>query len=193
MKGAGALTAQPPPFMTVEAYLAFERNSETKHEYLAGDIFAMSGASAAHTIIMGNIFASLHNQVRERPCTVFPSDMRLGLIQQHIYVYPDIMVVCGDLQFADNARDTLTNPIVIIELLSPSTEQYDRRKKSQYYRMIPSLQEYLLVAQDEPYIEHFVRYSEHQWLFSEMTQGEVQLVSIDCFLRIADVYAKALP
>lgn len=189
------MTAQPTSMMTVEAYLAFERASTTKHEYLDGAIHAMSGASVAHNIITGNIFASLHLQMQQCPCTVFPSDMRLGLLAQRTYVYPDVMVVCGELEYADTQQDTLLNPIVIIEVLSPSTENYDRRKKSHYYRMIPSLQEYLLVAQDEPYLEHFVRHSEHQWLFTERTQDTtlIRFSAIDCVLRIEEVYAKVLP
>lgn len=180
--------------MTVEEYLAFERRQELKHEYLAGEVRAMSGASAAHNIIVGNTFARLYNHVLERDCTVFPSDMRLGLIDQDMYLYPDIMVVCGELQFRDTEQDTLLNPILIIEVLSPSTEQYDRGKKSQYYRSIPSLQEYLLIAQDTPYIEHFVRYGEHQWLLTEITdaQGSIQLASLKYTLRVADLYAKVV-
>jgi Uma2 family endonuclease len=186
------MTVQPLPNMTVEEYLAFERASPTKHEYMAGTIRAMSGASVAHNIITVNIVATLHPQLRQRPCTVFPSDMRLGLVEKHMYVYPDVMVVCGELAFADNTRDTLVNLAVIIEVLSPSTEAYDRSKKAQYYRTIPSLQEYVLVGQDEPLIEHFVRYSAYQWLFSEIkdVKGQVRLVSIDCSLDLAEVYAK---
>jgi Uma2 family endonuclease len=186
------MTAQPKQFMTTEQYLIFERQSETKHEYLSGEILAMAGASAAHNIITGNILASLHNQLRQQNCTIFPSDMRLRLFQQNAYVYPDIMVICGSIEFDDAEQDTVLNPILIVEVLSPSTEQYDRGKKSQYYRMIPSLQEYLLIAQDELYIEHFIRYSEHQWLFSEATQDRrmLQLSSINCSLIIDDVYNK---
>ncbi len=178
--------------MSVAEYLSFERSSETKHEYIAGHILAMSGASAAHNVITVNTLAVIHSQVSQRGCTVFPSDMRLGIVQQNIYVYPDITVVCGDVEFSDTEQDTLLNPTIIIEVLSPSTENYDRGKKSHYYRAIPTLQEYLLIAQDEPYIEHFVRYSAHQWLFSEVTaaQESIHLVSIDCTLQLKDIYNK---
>jgi Uma2 family endonuclease len=191
-EGRNVMTAQSNQKMSVEAYLAFERNSETKHEYIAGDILAMSGASVAHNIITGNTLATLHAQVLQRNCTIFPSDMRLGLVRQNIYVYPDVTVVCGDIEFGDTEQDTVINPTVIIEVLSPSTENYDRGKKSQYYRTISSLQEYLLVAQDAHYIEHFVRYSEHQWLLSEMNQEQatVYLASIDCTLQLKDIYNK---
>jgi len=189
------MTAQPNQLMTVSAYLAFERSSDLKHEYLNGEVLAMAGASAAHNIITANLLASLHTQVRRRNCTVFPSDMRLGILQQGIYVYPDIMVVCGELVFGDTEQDTLTSPAIIIEVLSSSTETYDRGKKSQHYRTIPSLQEYLLVAQDAQHIEHFVRYSAHQWLFSEVTKerGKLQIASIDCTLQLEDVYDKVPP
>jgi len=189
------MTAQPNQLMTVTAYLAFEQSNDRKHEYVNGEVLAMAGASAAHNIITGNLLASLHAQVRRRNCTVFPSDMRLGILQQDVYVYPDIMVVCGDILFSDTEQDTLTNPTIIIEVLSPSTETYDRGKKSQYYRTIPSLQEYLLVAQDAQHIEHFVRYSAHQWLFSEVTKerGSVHIASIDCALLLEDVYDKVPP
>jgi Uma2 family endonuclease len=189
------MTAHPDVRMTVADYLAFERTSPTKHEYLAGIIHAMAGASVAHHIITGNLFASLHSQLRQRPCTVFPSDMRLALPAQQGYVYPDMMVVCGEITANDPGLDMISNPILLIEVLSSSTEQYDRRKKAPYYRMIPSLQEYLFVAQDEPYLEHFVRHSEHQWLFTEVigVPGQVTLASIDVTLVMEEIYAKLPP
>lgn len=186
------MTAQPKRTWTVAEYLDFERNSETKHEYFGGEIFAMAGASAAHNIITANIVASLHSQVFQRNCTVFPSDMRLKVERHNLYTYPDITVVCGEVQYEDTEQDNVLNPTVIIEVLSPSKENYDRGKKSQYYRTIPSLQEYLLVSQDGHHIEHFTRHSEHQWLFSEVTDTEsvFQLTSIDCRLTMGDVYHK---
>jgi Uma2 family endonuclease len=181
--------------MTVEEYLVFERGQEQKHEYIAGQVLAMSGASAAHNIITGNTLAALHTHLRRRDCTVFPSDMRLGIIDHDVYLYPDVMVVCGELQFGDQAQDTILNPIIIVEVLSRSTEQYDRGTNSQYYRTIPSLQEYLLIAQDTQYVEHFVRYSPHQWLLSEISdvQGSIYLASIDYTVHLADIYSRVLP
>lgn len=178
--------------LTALEYLAFERASEIKHEYIGGALVAMAGASAAHNIIVANIIASLHGQVRDRNCTVFPSDMRLRIIRQDVYTYPDIMIVCGDVSYEDDALDSVTNPTVLIEVLSPTTESYDRGKKSQHYRSIPSLREYLLVAQAEQHIEHFIRYSEHQWLLSELTaeQPTVRLAAIGCDLALEAIYAK---
>lgn len=186
------MTAQPERLWTVTEYLTSERSSDIKHEFFGGEIFAMAGASAAHNIITANIVASLHRQVLHRNCTVFPSDMRLKVVQHTLYTYPDITVVCGDIDYEDNEQDILLNPTVIIEVLSPSTENYDRGKKSHYYRTIPSLQEYLLVAQDSQHIEQFMRYSEHQWLFAEITsEGEdIYLSSIDCTLTLVEVYNK---
>ncbi|WP_133117028.1 Uma2 family endonuclease, partial [Candidatus Viridilinea mediisalina] len=188
------MTVQPHAQMNAAAYLAFERAATQRHEYVDGSVRAMSGASVAHNIIVGNIFARLHQHTLAQGCTVFASDMRLGLVEQESYFYPDIMVVCGDLQCADTQQDTLLNPILIVEVLSPSTEQYDRGKKSHYYRSIPSLREYLLIAQDQAYLEHVVRYGPHQWLITEITdqQAEIHLVSVDYTLRLQDVYAKVV-
>ena len=186
------MTAQPKHAWTVEAYLAFERESERKHEYFSGEIFAMAGASVAHNIITANIVASLHRHVLNRPCTVFPSDMRLKVVRYNLYTYPDVMVICGDIQYDEPHQDVVLNPIILIEVLSPSTENYDRGKKAQYYRTIPSLREYLLVAQDSQHIEHFTRHAEHQWLFSDLTSDDAtfQLATLDCTVGMAEIYHK---
>ncbi len=189
------MTAQPKRFWTIEEYLTFERHSDVKHEYVAGDVFAMDGATATHNIIVANIIASLHAQTRQRDCTVFPSDMRLKIVSYTSYTYPDVTVVCGEIRYEDENQDTLLNPTFIVEVLSPSTEQHDRGRKSQYYRSIPSLREYMLVSQHETHIEHFVRHSDYQWLFTETSDlhGAVHLPAIDCTLALADVYARAFP
>lgn len=182
--------ALPEKFMTPEAYLEFERASEIKHEYFGGEVFAMTGASANHNTIVANVVASLHGQLRKRPCRVYPSDMRVKTRSSILYTYPDISVVCGAPQFEDAALDTLLNPIVIIEVLSPSTERYDRGRKFQHYRTLPSLQEYVLIAQDSYRIEHFARQPNDEWLFSDATElnASVELPSIQCQLALADVY-----
>lgn len=189
------MTAQPKRSWTVDEYLAFERSSDVKHEYIAGDAFAMAGAAATHHIIVANIIASLHVQTRQRDCTVFPSDMRLKIVSYNSYTYPDVTVVCGEIRYEDEHQDTLLNPTLIVEALSPSTEQYDRGRKSQHYRSIPSLRGYMLVSQHEPHIEHVVRHSDYQWLFTETSDlhGTVHLPAIDCTLALADVYDRALP
>lgn len=178
-------------FMTADEYLRFERQSEIKHEYDNGEIFAMSGASTNHNVIMMSVGSNLYVQLRERPRIVYPSDMRVKTRSKIHYTYPDVSVVCEKPQFEDNTFDTLLNPTVIIEVLSPSTENYDRGKKFQSYRTIPSLQEYLLIAQDRFHIEHFVREGE-RWIFTDASTLDAVLTlgSIGCTLALRDVYEK---
>ena len=189
------MTALPHQYHTPASYLEFERASEEKHEFLAGEIFAMAGASERHNLIMGNTLASLHGQLRGRDCRVYPSDMRVKIAATGLYTYPDISVVCGGSEFEDDQRDTLLNPAVIIEVLSPTTEAYDRGKKFQHYRTLASLQEYLLIAQDVPRIEHYVRQPDNQWLLSDLGggSGAVHLPSIGCALALVDVYEGVAP
>jgi len=185
------MTAKPRPRVTEDEYLEIERASPTKHEYFAGDIFAMTGASEQHNLIAANVVASLHGQLRGRDCRVYPSDMRLKVLQTGLNTYPDITVVCGSPVFADPAkRDTLLNPTLIVEILSPSTERYDRGMKFQHYRKIESLQEYLLIAQDEQHIERFARHERQEWILTEAggPAAVVSLASIAATLRLQDVY-----
>ncbi len=186
------MSAIPQKNWTPESYLEFERASEQKHEYFNGEIFAMAGATANHNLVAGNTYASLHTQLRQRPCFVYPSNMRIKISRTTLYTYPDISIVCGTPQFEDDHRDTLLNPTVIIEVLSPSTESYDRGKKFQHYRTLDSLQEYILIAQDKPHIEHYLRQEQNQWLLSEAHQLEskITLPSIQCILLLSDVYEK---
>jgi Uma2 family endonuclease len=186
------VAAQLQIYLTVEEYLAGERSSTCKHEYYAGEVFAMAGGTEQHNLIGGNIFASLHQQLRKRSCNTYSSDMRVTIPSTDLYTYPDVTVVCGKAQFEDDHHDTLLNPTVIVEVLSSSTEMYDRGKKFQNYRTLASLQEYLLVAQDEYRIEHFIRQPDGQWLLSEAKELEaiVILPSIACQLALVDVYEK---
>ena len=172
--------ALPEDVMTPEAYLAFERTSAEKHEYFDGEVYAMTGASATHNLIVGNVVASLHAQLRQKPCLVYPSDMRVKTPSTILYTYPDVSVVCSEPQFEDPAADTLLNPVVIIEVLSPSTERYDRGKKFQHYRMLGSLQEYVLIAQDSYRIERFTRQPDDNWLLADAAEigATLQLTSI---------------
>ncbi len=175
---------------TVEQYLEFERTSEEKHEYLDGQIYLMGGASHNHSIITATIIGILYTPMRSRPCSVFDSDMRVKA--GRLYTYPDITVVCGTPQYTDDNPDTLLNPTLIIEVLSPSTERYDRGKKFEHYRALESLQEYVLVSQDRPLIEHYIRQPDGQWLFSDASglDSTLTLPSIGCTLALADVYEK---
>jgi Uma2 family endonuclease len=186
------MAAQSQVAISAEEYLARERSGEWKHEYHDGEVVAMVGASEAHNLIAGNAFAGLHAQLRGRPCRVYPSDLRVRVSQAGLYTYPDLTVVCGPAQFADDHRDTLLNPTVIVEVLSPSTEGYDRGRKFQQYRTLESLREYLLIAQDARHVEHFVRQGDHQWLLSEASAPDavLHLPSIGCALSLADLYEK---
>jgi len=180
-----------PKHITPEEYLRLERKSEERHEYLKGEVFAMSGASESHNIVVGSTYAALYIQLRKKPCQIYPSDMRLKVSNTGLYTYPDISIVCGQAAFEDDVFDTLLNPTVIIEVLSPSTEQYDRGRKFQHYRTLTSLQEYILIAQDSVQIEHFARQGD-QWVLKDANKLDdvLTLASIDCTLAVIDVYEK---
>jgi Uma2 family endonuclease len=180
------------PHVTAADYLAAERTGKTKHEYLAGQVYAMAGASERHNLVAMNTGASLHAQLRRRSCNVYPSDMRVKTRAMGLYTYPDLSVVCGTPQFEDERRDTLLNPTLIVEVLSPTTENYDRGRKFQHYRTMPSLVEYVIIAQDVMHVEHYARQPDGRWLLTEAdgAAGAIQLAAIGCELALADVYEK---
>jgi len=186
------MSIQPTPRLTCHEYLAIERDSEQKHEFYRGEIFAMGGASIAHNLITFNLAATLHSQLADRNCTAFVADMRVCNSTTGLYTYPDGIVTCEEPQFEDAELDTLLNPQVVIEVLSKSTESYDRGKKFEHYRRIDSLQEYLLIAQDHPQIERFSRQEDRHWLLDEASglDAVLHLPTIDCKLKLADIYAK---
>lgn len=175
--------------LTPEEYIAWERQSEIKNEYLRGHIVAMSGASYQHTLITMNISGELYIQLKGTTCTVHTNDMRVRTNPNISYFYPDVLVVCGQPSFEDNAFDTLLNPIVLVEVLSPSTETYDRGEKFKHYQQLTSLQEYMLVSQDEVQVELYRR-QETQWKPIEFRSLEnvLSLTSIDCELALSDIY-----
>ncbi|MGH2587833.1 MAG: Uma2 family endonuclease [Dehalococcoidia bacterium] len=177
--------------VTPAEYLAQERQAQTKSEYLGGFIVAMTGASRLHNYVAGDIFGELREQLRNSPCDLFTGDMRVKVTETGDYTYPDVVVACGDVAFEDAELDTLLTPTVIIEVLSPSTETYDRGAKFISYRQLPSLQEYVLVAQDRPRIEHYARHGE-QWILTTVTDldASVRLPAIGCELRLRDVYRR---
>lgn len=185
--------AQTRPYITPEEYLAFERECiDQKHEYFEGEIFAMSGASFRHTLISSAITGIFYNQFLARNCSAVSSDLRVNIPETGLYTYPDIVVVCGEPQFEDQVFDTLLNPVVIIEILSKSTENYDRGKKFEHYRKIKSLQEYLLISQEEIHIEHYQRQDNNSWTFREYALPEEKIIlsSTNAQLTLADIYAK---
>jgi Uma2 family endonuclease len=174
-----------------EEYLVRERQAQTKSEYLGGFVVAMTGASRLHNYVTLDIAVALHQQLRDGPCDVFTGEMRVKVTETGDYTYPDVVVACGDIQFEDAELDTLLTPTVIIEVLSPSTEAYDRGAKFTSYRQIPTLQEYLLVAQDRPSVEHYLRQGE-QWILTVVTDlaAAVALPTIGCELRLREVYQR---
>jgi Uma2 family endonuclease len=185
------MSAAPKQYVTPEQYLAMERQAEYKSEYYDGEVFAMAGGSEAHSLIAVNLTRELSGQLLERPCRVYNSDMKVHTNMPH-YSYPDVTIVCGEPQFVDEHRDTLLNPTVVIEVLSPTTEAWDRGGKFQQYRQRESLQEYVLIAQDQPHIERFVRQADGQWLMSEVSglEAVLPMPSIGCELALALVYLK---
>ena len=178
-------------YLTPKEYLAFERKATTKHEYLNGQIVAMSGASFAHNFITVNIATSLNVQLMEGECRVATSDMRVKVTEIDSYFYPDVVVVCGEPRAEDDTFDTLLNPVLIVEVLSPSTEGYDRGEKFDHYQQIVSLKDYILISQDEVRVEHYCR-QESEWLQSEFQGLEdvLSLLSIGCELRLSDIYRR---
>jgi len=176
---------------TAEEYLSLERSASIKSEFHDGQIYAMTGVSRAHNLITINIARELSQQLKQRPCEAYINDMRVKAAKARSYHYPDIAVVCGTPEFEDAQLDTLLNPTLLIEVLSPSTEAYDRGGKFSHYRKIASLREYLLVTQDQAGIERYLRQGE-VWILSE-AQGldaSVSLESIDCQLSLREVYDK---
>ena len=186
------MSRQIKPYVTPEEYLALERKAEYKSEYLHGEIFAMTGASRKHNLVTGNILAELNRQLRGKPGEVYASKMRVKVTATGLYTYPDVVVVCGEPKFEDEYVDTLLNPTLLVEVLSQSTERYDRIAKSSYYRTLDSLAEHLLVAQDEVRLEQYVKQANGQWLLFECSSLDkvVELPSISCSLALGDVYDK---
>jgi len=186
------MSAVPGPFLTPQEYLARERQAETKSEYLRGEVFAMTGASREHNLIAGNVAGELRQQLRDRQCEVYQSDMRVKISPTGLYTYPDVTIVCDEPEFEDAEVDTLLNPKVLVEVLSPSTADYDRGGKFTHYRRLPSLQEYVLISQDRPLVEHYVRQGPDEWLLTEVNspQDTLLLPTIDCRLPLSEIYLK---
>lgn len=186
------MSPQPVSRLTSQEYLVSERDSEQKHEFYRGEMFAMGGASFAHNQITTNIGTLVNTLLRNRDCAVTLNDLRVKITATGLYTYPDVVVTCESPKFEDEESDTLLNPQVIMEVLSKSTESYDRGKKFEHYRQIESLREYVLVAQDRPQIERFSRQEDRHWLLDEASglDAALHLTTIDVTLKLADVYAK---
>ena len=173
-----------------QEYLRREREAAYKSEYFQGEVFAMVGGSPNHSLIAANFVREAGNALKGKPCLVFTSDLRVRVDPSGLYTYPDASIVCGELQFADDQRDTLTNPTIIIEVLSESTEKYDRGRKANSYRQIASLQELVLVAQDRPHVERFTRQATVDWLFHDERDLEAlfELPSMGFAIALAEIY-----
>lgn len=186
------MSQQIKPYISPEEYLALERKAEYKSEYLHGEIFAMSGASRKHNVITWNIGNQLGPQLRGKPCEGYQSDMRVKVRASGLYTYPDVVIVCGEPEFEDDHVDTLLNPTLLVEVLSPSTERYDRIAKTSYYRTLDSVKEHLLVSQDEIRLEQYSKQPDGTWLLIEHRSPDnvVELKSIGCSLALRDVYDK---
>lgn len=182
-----------PKFISPEEYLQMERESFEKHEYFNGEIFQMAGSSEEHATISSNLNISLGIQLKKRPCKSYQSDLRVHIPATGLYTYPDVIVVCGKPQLLDDAYlDTLINPIVIVEVLSPSTADYDKGAKFDHYRTIESLQEYLLVWQDKKRVAHYTKQNDGSWILRDFIGEEalIELTSIECSLEMDDIYDK---
>ncbi len=182
--------AEPSRRLSPEEYLTLERQSEEKHEYLDGEMFAMTGTSLRHNDIVWNVAGIFYSQLRGRPCRASVGDMRIQVTATGLYTYPDIVVACGERKLADSSFDTLLNPTLIVEVISPSTEAYDRGQKFAHYRTIESLAEIVLVSQERVEVERFSRQPEGGWLLLEANRLEESLAlpSIGCELSLAAIY-----
>ena len=188
------MSTQPKHRYSLEEYLALERESEVKYEYWDGEIFAMSGGTSAHDQIMGNSYDLLRNELHGRECRVFTNNMQIKVPAAPPYRYADGSVVCGKVELERfNGADLLINPILIVEVLSPSTEAYDRGDEFTFYKSIPSFREYLLIAQHRPHITHYVKSETGKWEYEEASglSATIYLPTIDCTFALSDLYAGA--
>ena len=176
-------------YLSEEEYLKQERKAPFKSEYYKGEVFAMAGAKRKHNAIVTALVAGLYPILKDNPCEVYPSDMRVGNKLDRFYTYPDVSIVCGKPEFIDEKEDVLLNPSVVIEVLSESTEKYDRGGKFALYRNIPSIQEYILVSTEERKIESFVRKGE-DWTYKESHGETFSFQSMDVLLNINSIYEK---
>ena len=186
------MATQPTTFITPEEYLLRERAAASKSEYHRGKMYARAGTSRAHSLIVSNLMIQIGSRLRTRDCEIHSSDMRLLVSETGLYTYPDVMVICGQPVLADHHFDIVTNPVLIIEVLSPSTEDYDRGRKLHQYMRIPSLHEYLTVSQSERLVDQSVRQTNGGWLVNEITPkaGNLTLASLNLELSFSDIYQK---
>ena len=183
---------QPSRHLTEAEYLEIERAAEFKSEFFDGEMFAMAGGTPRHSLIGTNLTSEFRDRLRAKPCVPYNADLRIKIEATGLLTYPDLSVICGPLQFAAGTDDTVVNPTVLAEVLSDSTEAYDRGKKFEHYRQIASLQEYLLVSQTEPRIEQFMRQVDGRWLLNEAVglEAQLELPSLRITISLAEIFAK---
>lgn len=179
------MSALPQQRMTPEEYLAFEKQSDIRHEYFHGEVFAMVGASENHIILCGSTNSSLYWQLEDRDCQVYQSDMKVRINRQ-IYTYPDVVVVCGERKFEDDAHTTQLNPTVIFEVLSPSPQAYDRKCSFHHYRTLPSVREHIMMWQNVVHSDHHIRQPDNKWLLTDVD-------GLDASLRLHIGFSRSLP
>lgn len=187
------MAVQPKLRLSFEDWLAGERAAlESRSEYLAGEVFAMTGASEPHNAVVRNIVGVLWTQMKGRPCHVYANDMKVRIRSVEAGFYPDLVALCGERDYADGRRDVLLNPTLIVEVLSDSTEAYDRGAKFGLYRQIQSLQEYLLVSQRQVQVEHYSRGQDNAWTLRDYRAltDTITLTNLGCTLSLAEVYDK---
>lgn len=186
------MSTQPKPFITPEQYLEIEVNAERKSEYYNGEMFLMAGANSDHNLIVLNLGAVFREQFRERPCNVYTSEMRVRVSKSGLYTYPDVILVCGEREWADPSRVTLLNPTVLIEVLSDSTEAYDRGEKFWHYRQMPSLREYILVSLKAFRIDQFIRQADGEFKLRSYDSLEaiLEISAVGCSISLTDIYFK---
>jgi Uma2 family endonuclease len=187
------MTAKPVPQLSFEDWLAIERAADDQRsEFVAGEVFAMTGATEQHNLIVGNVVRELGNALKRKPCRVYPSDLKVRIEADNVGAYPDAMVICGERAFHDDRRDVVTNPTLIVEVLSDSSEAYDRGDKFAHYRTLPSLQIYLLLSQDRMQAELFVRQPDDTWQFTAFVGAEdrIPLAAVDAELTLGELYDK---
>jgi Uma2 family endonuclease len=182
---------EPSRRLTEAEYLALERAAEFKSEFYAGEMFAMSGGKPQHSLIAVNLARELSTRLKGGRCVAYNADLRMKVEATGLYTYPDLSVTCGPLRFAEGTDDTVVNPTVLVEVLSDSTEGYDRGTKFEHYRQIPTLQEYLLVSQKAPRIEQFIRQADGRWVLNEAAgmDKSLELPSLGIVISLAEVFA----
>ena len=184
------MLAREQKYYTPEEYLALEEAAEYRSEYYQGEIFAMSGSSANHNRIARNLVIALESAFENKPCESFINDMRLLVKKNGLYTYPNVMVVCGQIKFVEGRTDTVTNPVVVIEILSESTQDYDRGSKFMLYRGLETLQEYILIDQTKIYVEQFRRLEDGRWILDNLDQTDdlLRIESIDFKISLQQIY-----